>query len=262
MKRCAVIGNPIAHSKSPAIHSVFARDAGIDLEYTKECVELGHFEAFVRDFFAAGGMGLNVTLPFKERAFVMADQVTPQAEAAKAANTLYWVDGALCADNTDGLGLVKDITERLGWKLRGKRVLIIGAGGAARGVIAPLLACLPSELAITNRTYSKAEHLAEEFSVKAVALQAIEDAYDVVISASSAGLSGSIELPEGIVSAHTKVYDMIYSADPTPFMQWAKSQGAKELSDGFGMLVGQAAQSFARWFKVDPDLGSAYSELR
>jgi len=262
MKRCAVVGNPIAHSKSPVIHNIFADSAGIDLEYTKECVTEEDFDAYVNGFFATGGVGLNITLPYKERAYAMADILTDQAEAAKAANTLYCKDGKLVADNTDGVGMVGDITRRLGWEIRDKRVLIVGAGGAARGVVAPLLACSPESLTITNRTFAKAEQLANEFGVVATPLNNISEAFDLVISASSAGLVGEVVLPRQIIDARTKVYDMIYSDTQTPLLAWAKSLGAEDCSDGLGMLVAQAAESFARWFAITPDLGPAYAALR
>ncbi len=261
--RYAVFGNPIEHSKSPQIHQAFAAQTGEDVIYTKQCVDEDKFAIEAKAFFEAGGHGLNVTVPFKQDACVFADELTDRAQAAGAVNTLARrSDGSILGDNTDGCGLVSDITDRLGWQLRAAKVLILGAGGAVRGVLEPILAEGPSLVVIANRTAPKAKILADMFAssgeITGVGFDDIDDiAFDVIINGTSASLSADVPpVPSSCIVEHTKVYDMVYGAEPTAFMKWAVKQGATQVSDGLGMLVGQAAESFRLWrgvvAKTDP----------
>lgn len=255
--RYAVCGNPITHSKSPQIHQAFAKQVGHEIEYEKRLIELGHFAADASTFFDQGGCGLNITVPFKEDAFAFADQLSERAKAAGAVNTLAkQADGSILGDNTDGYGLVSDIKQRLGWQLAGASILVLGAGGAVRGVLLPLLGETPLSITIANRTVSKAQGLAEMFAengnINACGFDELGPEstarFDIIINGTSASLSG--ELPpigQACVQANTKVYDMVYGAEPTAFMRWASELGAKDVSDGLGMLVGQAAESFLIW---------------
>ncbi|MCX2778482.1 shikimate dehydrogenase [Microbulbifer thermotolerans] len=263
----AVVGNPIAHSLSPRIHGAFAAQTGQDIHYGRQLVEEGAFAAFARGFFASGGCGLNVTMPFKLDACDFADELTERARAAGAVNTLKKLhDGRVLGDNTDGAGLVSDILDNLGWVIRDRRVLVLGAGGAARGVLLPLLAETPERIHIANRTVAKAEWLAKEFSadaeITAGGLEEFPCAFDLIINASSAGLSNEMpRLPEKILGENCKAYDMVYGAEPTPFMCWAKARGAT-VADGLGMLVGQAAESFFLWRGLRPDVAPILQQLR
>ncbi len=252
--RYAVFGNPIAHSKSPQIHQAFAAQTGEDVIYTKQCVDEDKFAAEAKVFFDTGGYGLNVTVPFKQDACVFADELTDRAEAAGAVNTLAKrSDGSILGDNTDGFGLVSDIKQRLGWQLRDAKVLILGAGGAVRGVLHPILAEAPSLVVIANRTASKAKVLADIFAssgeITGVGFDDIDEiAFDVIINGTSASLSADVPpVPSACIAEHTKVYDMVYGTEPTAFMRWATEQGTTHVSDGLGMLVGQAAESFRLW---------------
>ncbi len=259
--RYAVFGNPIAHSKSPQIHQAFALQTGESIQYTKQCVDEDKFALEAKAFFDGGGYGLNVTVPFKQDACAFADELTDRAQAAGAVNTLAKrVDGSILGDNTDGLGLVSDI-KRLGWQLDGAKVLILGAGGAVRGVLQPILAEGPSSIVIANRTSSKAGLLADMFSsyghICGLGFGELEDtAFDLIINGTSASLSADIPaVPPACLCENTKVYDMVYGAEPTAFMAWAKKRGTRHVSDGLGMLVGQAAESFRMWrgVEVSPD---------
>jgi shikimate dehydrogenase len=254
-----VFGNPIAQSKSPDIHRQFAQQTGEAVDYSKQLVDVDGFETAAKTFFEGGGCGLNITVPFKLDAYQFADQLTERAKNAGAVNTLKRLeDGKIIGDNTDGQGLVSDITEHLGWPVAGKRVLILGAGGAVRGVLQPLLEQRPQTLVIANRTLAKAEGLADEFSnygeIKACEFSALMgQQFDLVINATSAGLAGELPpLPNGLLADAACCYDMIYGAEPTVFLQWAKQQRAAQVADGIGMLVGQAAQSFKLWRGVLP----------
>ncbi|MBS3804404.1 MAG: shikimate dehydrogenase [Oleiphilaceae bacterium] len=267
----AVIGNPISHSKSPWIHSQFAQQTGEAVEYTAIQAPLAHFSETVTDFFARGGKGLNVTLPFKEQAWQMARQRTDRAEKAGAANTLFMnSEGSLTADNTDGAGLVTDLVKNKGYALSGKRVLVLGAGGAVRGVLAPLLAAQPAALVIANRTPAKAEALASLFAPDAgitelsgCGFDATGGEFDLIINGTSASLQGDLPpLPPSLVGARTLGYDMMYSQDLTPFNRWLMDQGGLEGMDGLGMLVEQAAESFFLWRGVLPDTGAVIAALR
>lgn len=253
MDKLVVIGDPISHSRSPEIHHAFAKALGIELNYEKLHVKPEDLETSIENFFTQGGKGMNVTVPHKGGAFAMADIVTPAAKAAKAANTLYLQEGELVADNTDGRGLLQDLTHNLGWTLKAKRILIIGAGGAVRGVLKSLLCANPEQIVVANRTVEKARELAVTFGVDFSALNELDEAFDIVINATSAGLGGERPaVPDCIIGEQTYAYDMVYGAAPTSFMEWALGNGAVQASDGLGMLVEQAAASFEMWYGQRP----------
>ncbi|MGM0571070.1 shikimate dehydrogenase [Marinobacter sp.] len=267
----AVVGNPVSHSKSPRIHSLFAAQTGEPVEYTAIQAPLEEFAETVREFFAKGGKGLNVTVPFKEQAWQLADHRSGRAEKAGAANTLYQDgQGHLVADNTDGVGLVTDLTVNAGVSLAGRRVLVLGAGGAVRGVLGPLLAEKPGALVVANRTVVKAEGLASLFrdeagdsELSACGFAAATGPFDIIINGTSASLQGDLPpVAPGVVSSSTVVYDMMYAAGDTPFNAWARQQGAGKVLDGLGMLVEQAAESFRVWRDVKPETASVIAELR
>ena len=267
----AVVGHPISHSKSPRIHSLFARQTGESVEYTAIQAPLDDFAGTVGHFFERGGKGLNVTVPFKEQAWSLADARTPRAQKAGAANTLYLdKDRALVADNTDGVGLVRDLTGNQGVALKHARILVLGAGGAVRGVLGPLLAEKPAALTIANRTLARAEALVELFAdeaadtrLSACGFDQAEGPFDVIINGTSASLQGDLPPVSGeIIGPDTVVYDMMYSLHTTTFNQWALDNGATRVFDGLGMLVEQAAESFWVWRGVMPDTAAVIEELR
>ena len=265
----AVMGNPIAHSKSPRIHTLFAAQFGHDIEYRAILVEPGHFARAVADFQAQGGKGLNITVPFKEEAWALATARSARAQRAGAVNTLLLnPSGAHYGDNTDGMGLVRDLKNNLGCQLAGRRVLLLGAGGAARGVVEPLLDEKPSLLVIANRTPGKAMELVRTFQdsgrVEGCGLDELAGrSFDVIINATAAGLRGEIPaLPRGVVQVHSWCYDMMYADEPTAFMRWAQEQGAERTLDGLGMLVEQAAEAFFLWRNVRPATGPVIQTLR
>ena len=264
--RYAVIGNPIAHSKSPDIHALFAAQTGQVIEYRHLFSELDAFEKTVRHFAAEGGKGLNVTVPFKTEAWELATELTPRAKAAGAVNTLKFENSAIIGDNTDGKGLMVDIIHNAGYPITGKRVLLLGAGGAARGVIMPLLDQNPSRLVIANRTLERAQELADYFSdagkIEVYGFAALEDEFDIVINATSAGLDDAMPpVPARVFTGKTLALDMVYGDRLTAFLDFAKEHGA-EVRDGFGMLVEQAAESFYLWRGMHPDTGPVFSTLR
>lgn len=266
MERYAVVGNPIAHSKSPIIHQLFAEQTGQSLTYDKILVELTAFDEEVASFFALGGKGLNVTVPFKEQAYRYADALTERGRLAGAVNTLALQnDGTVLGDNTDGAGLVADLLA-LGWQLSGKRILILGAGGAVRGIVGPLLAQQPQSLLIANRTVEKAAAIAQIFPAGAVGVSGYAELsgnYDLVINGTSASLSGELPpLPGGLVSADSAAYDLMYGAEPTAFLRWAAEQGAGQSADGLGMLVEQAAEAFHLWRGARPETRPVLAKLR
>ena len=271
MDRYAVIGNPIAHSKSPQIHAAFARQTGQELSYEALLAPLDGFAQTVADFRAHGGRGLNVTVPFKLEAFALAEHHTARAQAAGAVNTLaFGADGVL-GDNTDGAGLVRDLTANLNFALAGCRILLLGAGGATRGVLLPLLDSRPARLTIANRTVAKAEALAALFAARAggTVLDACGfDAlagrrFDLVINATAASLADELPpLPPGLYAEGALAYDMMYGRDPTRFMRAALADSAARAADGLGMLVEQAAESFTLWRGVRPDSGPVLAALR
>jgi shikimate dehydrogenase len=263
-----VVGHPVAHSQSPRIHSLFARQTGEDLEYVAIDVAPGEFDEQVLRFHETGGRGLNITLPYKQDAFSYADRVTGRARTAGVVNTLAWQDdGSVIGDNTDGAGLVADLTKNMGIGLSGARILILGAGGAARGVLAPLLAESPDEVVIANRDFQKAERLAENFSTilrtQACGYEQIEGSFDLIINATSASIVGEVPpLPVSAVRPDSLCYDMMYMKGPTSFLRWAGEQGVGRLADGTGMLVEQAAESFYLWRQVRPDTAPVLEWLR
>jgi len=267
----AVVGNPISHSKSPRIHSLFASETGEPVEYTAIQAPLDDFTGTVEQFFERGGKGLNVTVPFKEQAWHMAGHRTARAQKAGAANTLYRdQEGVLVADNTDGVGLVRDLCRNHGVRLAGARVLVLGAGGAVRGVLGPLLAERPASLTIANRTVVKAEALVDLFAedagtarLEACGFEQPETAFDVIINGTSASLQGDLPpLRDSVIGSDTVVYDMMYSLTTTTFNQWALDHGATRVFDGLGMLVEQAAESFEVWRGVRPQTAPVIHELR
>ncbi len=261
--RYAVIGNPVVHSKSPWIHAEFARQTGQDMEYGRIEVPVEGFEAAVAAFRAAGGRGLNVTLPFKERAYRLASDLSERARAAAAVNTLMFSVDGTSGDNTDGVGLVRDLRQNLGFALQGRRVLLAGAGGAAQGVVQPLIAAGVARLVIANRTAERARSLAGRFAgLRGCGFGELADErFELVINATSAGLSGhSPELPAGILDAGGVAYDMVYGRD-TPFLAQARALGARAC-DGLGMLVEQAAESFFIWRGVRPQTAPVLQVLR
>ncbi len=264
----AVFGNPIAHSKSPAIHAAFAAATGQDLIYEARLAPLDDFAGAVAEFIRLGGKGANVTVPFKEEACRLASRLSERAARAGAVNTLSFAGGEIVGDNTDGAGLVGDITRNLGVSLAGKRTMLLGAGGAARGVIAPILAEEPACLDIANRTASKAAELAAVFGdLAGLRAGCFADfaglSYDVVINATSASLSGaSLPLPAGLFAPDSLAYDMMYGKGETPFLRLAREQGAARCADGLGMLVEQAAEAFFVWRGVRPATGAVLAGLR
>lgn len=262
-ERYAVIGHPVAHSMSPEIHAEFARATGQEMEYGRIEAPLDGFAAAVDAFRAAGGRGLNVTLPFKGEAWAYAMRVSERARVARAVNTLRFEGVESCGDNTDGIGLVRDLTQNLGFVLQGRRVLLMGAGGAAQGVIGELLAAGIAELVIANRTVGKAQALAARFSGAAgCGYEALAGRrFDLVVNATSAGLTGEAPaLPRTLFAAGALAYDMVYGRD-TPFLAAARALGARAC-DGLGMLVEQAAESFFLWRAVRPDTQAVLAGLR
>jgi len=264
----AVIGNPIAHSKSPRIHAEFARRLGADMRYEAILAPRDGFATAVASFRTGGGRGLNVTVPFKLDAFALATERTERAEQAGAVNTLKFDGKTILGDNTDGAGLVADLCDRLGFAIRDKRVLIMGAGGAARGVILPLLRQQPASIAIANRTVEKARALERQFAgFGPVTIGGYAElsgrSFDLVVNATSASLSGELPpLPPGVLAPGALAYDMVYGDKPTRFMTFARENGASRVADGLGMLVAQAAESFFVWRGARPDIAPVIDMLR
>ncbi|MCV6636689.1 shikimate dehydrogenase [Candidatus Albibeggiatoa sp. nov. NOAA] len=266
-----VIGNPINHSKSPSIHSAFAYQTGQALDYKTMLVSTdeGEFAKAVQLFQQSGGKGLNITVPFKQHAWEIAQQRTSRAEHAGALNTLWFDEqGVIHGDNTDGVGLVRDLTANYQIALKDKKVLIMGAGGAVRGVLEPILAENPASCTIVNRTVSKAQALADLFqqqgNINAIGYDELQGEYDVIINGTSASLQSQLPpLPEtGLILDNTVCYDMMYGATDTLFIQWAKQHGVPKTIDGLGMLVEQAAESFYLWRNVRPETASVIQKLR
>jgi shikimate dehydrogenase len=260
--RFAVMGNPIIHSLSPLIHTRFAQQIGLELRYDKIEVAKECFELAVSSFFAHGGQGLNITLPFKERAFAMATHCTPRCQQAKAANTLWMSGKKLHAENTDGIGLIRDLSNYQ--ELMGKRILLLGAGGAARGIIGPLLAAQIAQLIVVNRTEERADALQADFAqIKCCSLSELQGRYDLIINATSASLTEErMSIPQSVLETTPFCYDLTYSKEgATSFVQWAHERGLDAI-DGLGMLVEQAAEAFFIWHGLRPDTASVLSELR
>lgn len=269
----AVVGNPVAHSRSPMIHAAFARQTRQDLRYEALLAPLAGFAQTVEAFRSRGGQGCNVTLPFKLEAFRLATESSPRARTAQAVNTLKFDGTAIFGDNTDGVGLIRDIRENLGCPIEGKRVLLMGAGGAAQGVLAPLLEERPATLVIANRTPEKAENLAGHIRRLARFRPLFIGAgpypelkgkqFDLVINATSGSLAGEAPpLPRGVFAPGALAYDMMYATEPTPFLKFAQAEGAGRLADGIGMLVEQAAESFLLWRGVRPDTAPVITLLK
>lgn len=264
----AVIGNPVSHSLSPTIHARFAEQTGQDMDYGR--IEADDFAAAAAGFIADGGHGLNVTVPFKADAFHWCDQASERAHEAGAVNTLTRGDeGRVTGDNTDGIGLVRDLHGNLGLSLIGARILIVGAGGAAGGALGPLLEGGPAQLVIANRTVARAEALADAFAgtapVAGCSFEALAAAepFDLVINASAASLAGALPpLSSDLLAARGTVYDMMYGDAAAAFLKWGRGAGATVVSDGLGMLVEQAAESFWIWRGIRPQTASVLTELR
>jgi shikimate dehydrogenase len=265
--RYVVFGNPIKQSKSPFIHTLFARQTNQPLTYTAVCPDIDGFTQAANQFFSEGGKGCNITAPFKEEAYQFAHRLTERAKLAGAVNTLKKLDdGEIIGDNTDGEGLVQDLLQHQ-VQLKEARILLIGAGGAARGVIKPLMDQEPAEITITNRTFSKAQQLVDMFdqygSINAIEMNNVNESYDVIINSSSSGLSGELPaISSAIFSSQSAVYDMVYGAGKTLFNQWATENSAIATYDGLGMLVGQAAESFMLWRGLRPGSRQILRELR
>jgi shikimate dehydrogenase len=266
----AVFGNPISHSKSPWIHSQFAEQTRQNLSYRAILAPVDGFVQSIREFQEAGGLGCNVTVPFKEQAFALAGQLSPRAQVAGAVNTLKFTEGGILADNTDGYGLLRDILLNANEVIESTRILLMGAGGAARGVLLPLLEQSPNELVIANRTLSKAEELLrliapyKSISTQVLAMEweSLEGPFDIIINATSASLQGNMpNLPTGVMTEQSFVYDMMYGLEPTRFLKHADHLGART-RDGLGMLVEQAAEAFYFWRGVRPETLSVLANLR
>lgn len=266
--RYAVIGHPVDHSRSPAIHTAFAKQTGQSMVYELLPAAADAFEPTVAGFFADGGAGLNVTLPFKQAAAGYAETLSERARLAGAVNTLIRTDaGTVHGDNTDGVGLLRDLSHRLGVDIRGARILILGAGGAVRGVVPVLLAERPAALHIANRTPDKALEIARDVralgAITGGGLAETGAGWDIVINAISAGLAGEMpNVPSAAIKGASAAYDMLYADGPTPFLRWAAHHGVTRHCDGFGMLVEQAAESFYLWRGVRPATAPVIQALR
>ena len=269
--RYAVIGNPIEQSKSPLIHSTFAQVTGHDIEYTKLLGPLGAFAQTVDAFRAAGGLGLNVTAPFKLDAFAYATDLAPSAQMAGAVNAMKFEGGKVYAENFDGVGLVRDVVHNLAFPLQGRRVLILGAGGATRGALLPMLAQRPAELVIVNRTEAKARELADlanQHPTHGVPVKGLgygdlqQRTFDVVFNATSASLTAEgLPLPASVFAPDCLAYELAYGKGLTPFLLLAQQAGVQRLADGVGMLAEQAAEAFAWWRGVRPHTASVIAKL-
>jgi len=266
--RYAVIGHPVTHSKSPVIHQLFAEQTGQSIDYSAMDVEPQELEATLRRFFASGGRGLNVTVPHKTEVMRFMDSLTPQAKLAGAVNTISKLnDGTLEGDNTDGIGLITDLRDNLKFELIDSSILILGAGGASRGILPPLLEQIPAEIVIANRTLETARGLANAFAdlgnLDACSFDDLKGRrFHIIINATSAGLHGEVPpFPASIIGPDTVCYDLSYSMRTTPFIAWAQKHGCKRAYQGWGMLVEQAAESFAIWRGVRPDTARVRKQL-
>ncbi len=266
--RYAVMGNPIQHSKSPRIHSLFAQQTGQNIEYSAIQVDPGGLEQAIGNFQASGGKGLNITVPFKRTAWELMDGLSDRARLAGAVNTILFRNGSSYGDNTDGVGLIRDLCDNHDITLRDRHILLLGAGGAARGVLGPLLDKQPARLIIANRTPHKAEYLADDFGrygeVHGCGFPALEgQQFHLVINATAASLAGELPpLPDNLLHGDACCYDMMYGAEPTPFLRWAERHGATKTADGLGMLVEQAAESFFLWRNTRPNTVPVIDTLR
>ena len=264
----AVFGNPVKHSKSPQIHSLFARQTGITLAYQAIEVPLNNFNEYVSLFATQKGKGLNITVPFKEEAFSLCDSLTQRAKTAASVNTIWFDNNKVHGDTTDGQGLINDLTVNHEINLNNKSLLILGAGGSVKAILEPLLIQEPEKIIIANRTLSRAEALVEKFSglgnLEARSYsELVDQSFDLVINGTSLSLQGELPpLPETLFKSNACSYDLMYSAEPTIFMQWSSKQGASNVLDGLGMLVEQAAESFHIWHGVKPDTAPVIKTLR
>ena len=261
MENLAVIfGNPIAQSKSPRMQMQFAKNMGIELNYLKVLTTLPQFEVSLKEWIEKGIMGANITVPFKEIVMPYCDRLTIEAEEAKAVNTIrIEADGSIIGHNTDGIGLLRDLTEVKGIDIAGKRILILGAGGAVRGILAPLLSHQPALVTITNRTFSKAKILAEEFhrlgDIEAVERAHLTGSFDLIINGTSASLQNEFSpLPAGVITQKSIGYDLVYGDQPTIFMEYLLSEGGSAAYDGLGMLIEQGVYAFEFWFGKRPKI--------
>jgi len=266
--RYGVMGYPVSHSRSPVIHRLFALQTGEELQYELLQVAPGKLEMAVRQFQRTGGKGLNITVPHKNEVSKLCDHLSERASTAGAVNTLSFRDSEIHGDNTDGFGLLRDLVVNLGLSLEGANILILGAGGATRGIIGPLLEMQPESLRIANRTLGKAQELVERFALSGPVsacrfnVVPVTETYDLIINATSAGLQGdSPPYPGAAVSEQTVCYDLSYGLKPTPFSIWAREQGAKRSVMGWGMLVEQAAESFRIWRGVRPDTAPVLKQM-
>ena len=269
LDRYGVMGYPVSHSRSPVIHRLFALQTGQQMQYELLQVTPEKLETAVRQFQRTGGKGLNITVPHKRAVLDLVDQLSERAATAGAANTLSFRGTEICGDNTDGIGLLRDLNVNLGVPLQGARILILGAGGATRGIVGPLLEMQPGTLLIANRTIDKAQSLAERFDrygpVSACGFDRVpvDEPYDLVINATSAGLSGETPpYPAAAISERTFCYDLSYGLNTTPFCAWAREQGAANSVMGWGMLVEQAAESFEIWRGVRPDTAPVLKQMQ
>ena len=270
--RYAVVGHPVAHSVSPQIHAEFARQTGQELEYARLLAPRDGFRAALAKFRDAGGKGINVTVPFKLEAWDFVAARAGHAHDAGAVNTIDFRNGTSVGYNTDGIGLIRDLEQNLGFAIAGKRVLLMGAGGAAQGVLAPLIEQAPALLVIANRTEAKAEHLLQAYFARKGPLSTLNwrsypelahETFDLVINATSASLAGELPpLPAGLFAPDSLAYDMMYGRDSTPFMKFAHKHGAARVADGVGMLVEQAAESFFVWRNVRPQTAPVIALLK
>ena len=261
-EKYAVMGNPISHSLSPLIHQLFAKQTGLTLTYEKIQIDLPRFEQQVSEFFTQGGKGLNITLPCKQQAFTISQKRTSRCLEASAANTLWMQEGYLYADNTDGIGLLRDLNRHV--NIRDKKILLLGAGGAARGILGPLLAAYPAQLTIANRTLKKAQILQQDFPKTNYCTfdDLKHKQYDIIINATSASLDGkNLELPEQLMSTQPFCYDLAYKKNqPTAFVAWAKRYDCRAI-DGLGMLIEQAAEAFFIWHGIMPNTAAIVESL-
>ena len=267
----AVFGHPADHSLSPQLHGLFGHQKSLTINYSKHTIALDSFEQQVNLFFAQGGKGLNITSPFKERAFAMCAVTSERAAIAQAVNTLWLTDGKLHGDNTDGIGLQTDLTQRLGWQLVGKRLLILGAGGSVHGILNNLLQLRPQQCVIANRTEERAQQLVKQFrnnhsSVELIAcgFEQLIGSFEYIINATSLSLGNdSIPFSPSIIDNQSTCYDLAYSSSGTTlFSRWAQQHGCRHSSDGLGMLVEQGAESFTIWTGVHPDTTGLIEQLR
>lgn len=261
LQRCVIFGNPIAQSKSPEMQMQFARNAGVNLEYLKVLTPLDDFAGALNDWINRGIIGANITVPFKEEIYRLCDDLTPEARTAKAVNTIRIQEGKIYGHNTDGIGLIRDITELKGIQIAGKRVLVLGAGGAVRGIMQPLLDQKPHSVMLSNRTLIKAEQLVQEFAnstqcdISAVSWHDLQDEFDLIINGTSASLQQDFPaLPQGTIGSDTIGYDLVYSNQTTIFMEYIYDNGGKKAYDGLGMLIEQGVYAFEFWFGKKPSI--------